>query len=58
MLYTITATRQIYYEFEIEANSHGEAIAEVGKRELQDDVETYAYDWLPLEIIDITEGEE
>lgn len=57
-LYTITATRQTYYEFEIEADSHGEAIAEVNRIELDENVETYAYDWLPLEIFDVTEEEE
>ena len=56
-LYTITATRETYYEFEIEAGSEGEAIAEVNRIELNENVEDYAYDWLPLEIIDVTEDE-
>lgn len=57
-LYTITATRETYYEFNIEAESEGEAIAEVNKIELSPEIETYAYDWLPLEITDVTGEEE
>ena len=57
-LYTITATRETYYEFNIEAGSEGEAIAEVNKIELSPEIETYAYDWLPLQIIDVTDEEE
>ena len=57
-LYTITATRETYYEFNIEAGSEGEAIGEVNKIELSPEIETYAYDWLPLQIIDVTDEEE
>jgi hypothetical protein len=57
-LYTITATRETYYEFNIEAGSDGEAIGEVNKIELSPEIETYAYDWLPLQIIDVTDEEE
>jgi hypothetical protein len=57
-LYTITASRETFYEFEIEADSEGEAIAEVNRIELNENVEDYAYDWLPLEITDVTEEEE
>ena len=57
-LYTIIATRETQYEFSIEANSEAEAIAEVNRIELEEDIETYAYDWYPLEISDIEEEEE
>jgi hypothetical protein len=56
-LYTITASREIFYEFQIEAESEGEAIAEANRIEVSENVEDYAYDWLPLEIVDVTEDE-
>ena len=55
--YTITACREVFYEFEIEADTEDEAIAEVQRIELEDDVEVYAYDWYPLEITDVEETE-
>lgn len=57
-LYTIIATREVQYEFNIEADTEQEAIDEVQRLELSDDVETYAYDWYPLEITEIEEEEE
>ena len=57
-LYKITATKETYYEFEIEAESEVQAIEEVNRIELTEDVEEYAYDWYPLEITDIEEEEE
>ena len=57
-LYTITATRETYYEFQIEAENEGDALEEIKRIELQDDPEKYAYDWYPLEITDILEEEE
>jgi hypothetical protein len=57
--YYITAKRETLYNFEFWADSEEEAIAEVNRIELSDeDVETYAYDWYPLEITDIEELEE
>jgi len=56
-LYRITATRETHYEFDIEAKSEAEAIEEMNRRELSEDVEEYAYDWFPLEITDIEEEE-
>ena len=56
-LYTITASRETFYEFQIEAESEGEAITEANRIEVSENVEDYAYDWMPLEIIDITEDE-
>jgi hypothetical protein len=57
-LYTIIATRETQYEFSIEADSEAAAVAEVNRIELEEDIETYAYDWYPLEISDIEEEEE
>jgi hypothetical protein len=57
-LYTIIATRETIYEFNVEADSEQEAIEEVNRIELNEDVEEYAYDWYPLEISEITNIEE
>jgi len=56
-LYTINATRETYYEFAIEAETEEEAIAEMNRIEVEEDVESYAYDWFPLEITDVEEEE-
>ena len=57
-LYTIIATREVQYEFNIEAEDEASAIEEVQRIELSDDVESYAFDWYPLEITEIEEEEE
>ena len=57
-LYTIIASRETIYEFNIEADSEAEAIEEMNRIELNEDVEEYAYDWYPLEITEINEEEE
>jgi hypothetical protein len=57
-LYDITAKRETFYQFEIEADSEAEAIEEMEAIQLTDEVETYAVDWYPLEITDIEEAEE
>lgn len=56
-LYTILATRETEYSFEIEAASEQEAIAEMQRIEIEEDVENYAYDWYPLEVTDVTKEE-
>lgn len=56
-LYTIIATREVHYEFNIEAEDEASAIEEVNRIELSEDVEEYAYDWYPLEITEIEEEE-
>ena len=56
-LYTIIAKRETLYEFNFEADSEEEAIAEMNRIELNDDVEEYAYDWYPLEVEEINEEE-
>jgi hypothetical protein len=57
-LYTIIAKRETLYEFNFEAESEEEALAEVNRIELNEDIEEYAYDWYPLEIDEINEEEE
>ena len=53
--YNIVAKRETFYEFDIEANSEQEAIEEMNRIEIAEDVEEYAYDWFPLEVESIEE---
>jgi len=55
--YMINAYREIYYSFEVEADSVDNAIEQMRTIELTDNVEDYAYDWYPLELDEITELE-
>jgi hypothetical protein len=57
-LYTITAKRETHYDFNIQANSEQEALDEINRIEIAEDIEEYAYDWFPLEITEIEEGAE
>jgi hypothetical protein len=57
-LYTIIATREVHYEFNINADDEASAIAEINRIELNEDVEEYAYDWYPLEVTEINEEEQ
>jgi hypothetical protein len=56
--YNITASRETYYEFTIEADTEQEALEEMNRIELSENAEDYAYDWYPLEVTDIKEEEE
>lgn len=56
-LYTVIATREVHYEFNIEADDEASAIEEINRIELNEDVEEYAYDWYPLEVTEIEEEE-
>lgn len=56
--YTITAKRITLYELEIRAESEEQAAEELSRIEREEDVENYANDWYPLEIIDIEEIED
>jgi vancomycin permeability regulator SanA len=56
--YTVTATRETYYEFEIEAENELAAEDQVRQLEIEGDIETYAYDWYPLEIESVEEEDE
>ena len=55
--YKIEARRETYYELEIEASSEEEAIKEMERREIVENIEDYAYDWFPLEVVEIREEE-
>lgn len=57
-LYTIIATREVQYEFNINADDEASAIEEINRIELNEDVEEYAYDWYPLEVTEINEEEQ
>lgn len=57
-LYTIIATRETQYEFNINADDEASAIEEINRIELNEDVEEYAYDWYPLEVTEINEEEQ
>jgi hypothetical protein len=48
--YTILAKREIRYEFIIEAESEEEALEEINRIEISEDVEEYAYSWNALEV--------
>jgi hypothetical protein len=56
-LYTITAKRETYYEFEIEADNQKDALDKVERIEREENVENYAVDWYPLELDEIKEKE-
>lgn len=53
----INASRETYYSFEVEADDVDKAIDEMKSIELTENVESYAYDWYPLEVDEITELE-
>jgi hypothetical protein len=57
-LFDITATRETVYQFSIEADTEAQALEEINRIELNEDIEEYAYDWYPLEITDVEEAEE
>jgi hypothetical protein len=57
-VYTVIAKRETLYELEIRADSEEEAIEEVSRIELNEDIEEYAYDWYPVEIEEINEIED
>jgi hypothetical protein len=52
-LYTIIAKRTVHYEIPVTANSEQEAIEEMNRREIAEDIEEYAYDWSAFEIVEI-----
>ena len=57
-MFKIEATRETQYDFEIEADTEEDAIAEIERIEREEDVEVYAIDWYPLEVQSIEEEEE
>jgi hypothetical protein len=52
------STRETQYDFEIEAETEEDALAEIERIERDEDVEVYAIDWYPLEVQSIEEEEE
>jgi len=54
-LYRIAAMREVYYEFDIEAETEKQALEEMAIIEQSKKIEQYAYDWFPLEVTDIEE---
>jgi hypothetical protein len=56
--YTVTATRETYYEFEVEAIDEADAEDQVSQLELEGDIEEYAVDWYPIQTMDVEEIEE
>ena len=55
--YKILASREIFYEFEIEADSHENAELRVKDISVNEDIAKYAYDFAPIEIFDNEECE-
>lgn len=53
--YKVLASREVYYEFEVEADSEEQAMDIVQSIEQEEDIEKYAYDWWPLESFDFEE---
>ena len=47
--YKIVASRKVFYEFEISANSKEEALEEMQRIDLYENAEEYAYNWERLE---------
>ena len=58
MKYKIVAKREIHYELDIEAASEAEAMEEMNRKELVENIEDYAWQWGPLKILEITFDEE
>ena len=52
-LYTIQATREVVYEFQIEAESEADALEEMQRIDTSENAEDYANDWYPLEITNV-----
>ena len=50
--FKLLASREIFYEFEVDSDSPENAEILVKEIALNEDIEKYAYDWAPLEIFD------
>ena len=50
--FKLLASREIFYEFEVESDSPENAELLVNEISNKEDIEKYAYDWAPLEIFD------
>ena len=50
--YKILASREVFYEFEIEADSKEAAEENLKELVQKEQFEKFAYDWAPLEVFD------
>ena len=50
--FKLLASREIFYEFEVESDSHESAEILVKEIALNGNIEKYAYDWAQIEIFD------
>ncbi len=50
--FKILASREVFYEFEIEAESKERSEEILKEIVLKEELEKYAYDWAPLEVFD------
>jgi hypothetical protein len=50
--YKILASREVFYEFEIEADSKEAAEENVKELVQKQQIDKFAYDWAPLEVFD------
>jgi hypothetical protein len=50
--FKLLASREVFYEFEIDSDSPENAEILMNEIALNEDIEKYAYDWAPLEIFD------
>jgi hypothetical protein len=50
--FKLLASREVFYEFEIDSDSPENAEILINEIALNEDIEKYAYDWAPLEIFD------
>lgn len=56
--YKIVASREVFYEFDIIADTKEEAIQEMQRIDLFENSEDYAYNWLPLQVVSDEEKED
>ena len=52
-LYKITAKREVFYDIQIEANNQKDALDEVERIDNNEDIEEYAIEFQPLELLEI-----
>lgn len=50
--YKILASREVFYEFEIEADSKESAEENLKELVQKQQIDKFAYDWAPLEVFD------
>jgi hypothetical protein len=50
--YKILASREVFYEFEIEADSKEAAEENLKELVQKEQIDKFAYDWAPLEVFD------